>query len=110
MVAIGSRGGGGGGGSSNLLLAAIVALTAYAPFEWIAKATLIVSIYMFVVDPIPPLTRVLSILSTLCVFALTKWYKKSLADKEKEEAIQMVSVVEGEAENDQSVAEKKKDK
>ena len=101
----------GGTGGGSLVLASIVALSVYVPFEWVAKATLLVSVYMFIMDPIPPYTRVISIVSTLVVSKLNTWYQSILMENEKENAIGgvaieeeeepvIVEIVEGEDEND----------
>ncbi|KAG7340269.1 hypothetical protein IV203_023812 [Nitzschia inconspicua] len=102
------------GSSSNLMLAAIVALTSYVPFEWMAKGSLLLCIVMFVVDPLPPVTRLFSIVSTLFVLLLTKWYRHVLAEREKEESMAMVDVVVPKEGQDDDVptdnGERKKDK
>lgn len=58
--------------STNFLLASILALLSYVPFEWVAKGSLILSAFLFIVDPIPPLSRLLAIVSLLVVYGLTK--------------------------------------
>ena len=79
-------------GSHSLLLAAVVALTSYVPFEWMAKLSLLVCVWMFVVDPLAPWTRLLSLLSTTMVLFLTKWYRHAVAEREREESVAMVDV------------------
>jgi hypothetical protein len=83
-----------GGGGSNLLLASIVALSVYVPFEWIAKTTLLACVYMFIVDPIPPYTRILSVISTLVVSKLNAWHSNVVLEYEKENAIGGVAIEE----------------
>jgi hypothetical protein len=58
--------------TTNFLLASILALLSYVPFEWVAKGSLILSAFLFIVDPIPPLSRLLAIVSLLVVYGLTK--------------------------------------
>jgi membrane protein implicated in regulation of membrane protease activity len=93
-------------------LAAVLALTAYVPFEWMAKVSLLIGVWMFVVDPLPPMTRLLSMISTLMVLLLTKWYRHAVAEREKEESVGMVNVqvevVEGQQEAVEGEESKKK--
>jgi len=56
----------------NLALASGLALLSYVPFEFVAKGTLLVIAFLFVVDPFPPLSRLLSIVSLLIVLVLSK--------------------------------------
>jgi hypothetical protein len=60
----------------NLALTSALALLSYVPFEYVAKGTLVVSAFLFVVDPIPPLSRLLSIVSLLIVFVLSRLYNQ----------------------------------
>ena len=60
------------GGSNNIILASILAVLSYVPFEWVAKGSLILCAFLFIVDPIPPLSRLLAISSLLVVYGLTK--------------------------------------
>lgn len=60
----------------NLALASSLALLSYVPFEYVAKGTLLVSAFLFVVDPIPPLSRLVAIVSLLVVFGLSKLYNQ----------------------------------
>ena len=49
--------------AGDLLLAAVLALASYAPFEYVAKATLVVAAALFVLDPLPPYSRLVALLS-----------------------------------------------
>eukprot|EP00980_Cylindrotheca_fusiformis_P023718 scaffold10858_cov46-Cylindrotheca_fusiformis.AAC.1 len=69
----------------NLILASLLALLSYVPFEIVAKGTLIVSAFLFIVDPIPPLSRILAVVSLLLVNGLSKLHKKALQEEEEEE-------------------------
>jgi hypothetical protein len=110
MAPSGPRPSGGGGSSGpSLVLASIVALSVYVPFEWVAKATLLVSIYLFVVDPVPPYTRLLSLVSTVVVSLLNSWYQRVLLQNEKEGTLAEVVVEEeGRDSNDDDEDKKKK--
>lgn len=57
---------------SNLVLASVLALLSYVPYEYVAKFTLIVSVLLFVFDPIPPLTRLLALGMTCVLLVLTR--------------------------------------
>jgi len=61
---------------TNLLLSSVLALLSYVPFEWVAKATLLLCIALFIFDPIPPLSRLLSLIATLAVAALSNLYRR----------------------------------
>lgn len=60
----------------NLVLASGLALLSYVPFEYVAKGALLASAFLFVIDPIPPLSRIISIASLLVVFGLTRLYNQ----------------------------------
>ena len=47
--------------SNNLVLAALLALLSYVPFEYLAKFSLLVAAGLFIVDPLPPYTRLLAL-------------------------------------------------
>jgi hypothetical protein len=74
---------------TNIVLASILALFSYVPFEYVAKTTLIVSVLLFVIDPFPPLTRILSLVTTAGVLLLTRiernWRENQDQEKEEEE-------------------------
>jgi hypothetical protein len=46
--------------------------TSFPFFEYIAKITLLVSVGLFVLDPIPPVTRLAAIVATVVVFLLAR--------------------------------------
>jgi flagellar biosynthesis component FlhA len=77
-----------GGGGGNLVLAALLALLSYAPFEYVAKISLVINMMLFVVDPFPPNSRLLALVSTVVVAglsALHKRWQEEQAQREKEE-------------------------
>ena len=71
---------GGSSSSRNIFLALIIALSAYVPFESVAKATILVGILLFVWDPIPPYSRLIAIVSCLVVLKLNTWHRHSIID------------------------------
>ena len=71
---------GGSSSSRNIFLALIVALSAYVPFEIVAKATVLLGILLFVWDPIPPYSRLIAIVSCLIVLKLNTWHRHSIID------------------------------
>ena len=62
----------GRGLGSSLVLSSLLALLSYVPFEYVAKGTLLISVALFVLDPIPPLTRLLSLLLTAVLLVVTR--------------------------------------
>jgi hypothetical protein len=72
----------------NLMLASALALLSYVPFDWVAKGTLILCVFLFVVDPFPPLSRLLSIVGTLFVALLSRanrrWHEENTIAEENE--------------------------
>ena len=83
--------GGGGGGARvgwNLALASGLALLSYVPFEIVAKGSLIFCAVLFIVDPIPPVSRLLSLLSVLVVAVLTRWYRNLKEQQQVQEQLE----------------------
>jgi uncharacterized membrane protein YqjE len=74
---------------TNIVLASILALFSYVPFAYVAKTTLIISVLLFVIDPIPPLTRIVSLVTTAVVLLLTRiernWRENQVQEEEQEE-------------------------
>ena len=68
--------------SRSLLLSAVIALASYVPFEWVAKATLAISLVMFILDPFPPNSRLVALLSCTVVLYLNRLYQRHLAESE----------------------------
>ena len=60
---------------SNFLFSAIIAFAVYVPFTTVAKATVLVSGILFIVDPIPPYTRLVGIVSCGLILKLNAWYR-----------------------------------
>lgn len=58
--------------SSNLIVAALLAVLSYVPFEYLAKGSLILAAGLFIVDPFPPATRILSLGLVLFVLLLSR--------------------------------------
>lgn len=59
-------------GGSDLMLASFMATLSYVPFKLVAQATLFVCAFMFIVDPFPPLSRIVAIICTAVVHMLSK--------------------------------------
>ena len=49
--------------AGDLMLAAVLALLSYAPFEYVAKATLLTAAALFILDPLPPYSRLVALVS-----------------------------------------------
>ena len=58
--------------TGDLALAAILALLSYAPFEYVAKTTLVVAAALFILDPLPPYSRLVAMLSVVMVGLLNR--------------------------------------
>jgi hypothetical protein len=60
------------------------------PFETVAKVSLITAAFLFVVDPIPPYSRLIPIVSCFTVLKLNKnhhdYFIKKLIHREEEQA------------------------
>eukprot|EP00531_Pseudo-nitzschia_arenysensis_P003536 CAMPEP_0116122296 /NCGR_PEP_ID=MMETSP0329-20121206/4140_1 /TAXON_ID=697910 /ORGANISM="Pseudo-nitzschia arenysensis, Strain B593" /LENGTH=107 /DNA_ID=CAMNT_0003616137 /DNA_START=97 /DNA_END=420 /DNA_ORIENTATION=- len=91
--------------SKNLLLAAVVALSVYVPFETVAKVSLIAAAFLFVVDPIPPYSRLIAIVSCLIVLKLNKFHRDSIINQQREEDLSSVEIIA--VGDDESVKEEK---
>lgn len=58
--------------AGDLMLAAVLALLSYAPFEYVAKTTLVAAAVLFILDPIPPYSRLIALLSIGMVGVLSR--------------------------------------
>jgi hypothetical protein len=74
----------------NVALASLLALLSFVPFEIVAKGTLVISAFLFIVDPIPPLTRILAIVSLFVVLLLSKLHSKIVLEQEQQEVTVVV--------------------
>jgi len=75
----------------------MAALTAFVPFETIATATLLVCVFLFVLDPIPPATRVIAMISVFVVAILARFHnvlKEERAANEKRSSTSRSAVME----------------
>jgi hypothetical protein len=81
----------------NLVLASLLAVLSYVPFEWVAKGSLVFCAFLFIVDPIPPISRLISVLSLFIVYGLTKFYNQHLRQQQLD--AQEVTLVSEETDN-----------
>jgi flagellar biosynthesis component FlhA len=70
---------------NNLVLSSILAFFSYVPFEYVAKVTLIVAAALFILDPVPPVSRVLALVITAVVLVLARLEKTWRQGQSKEE-------------------------
>jgi flagellar biosynthesis component FlhA len=73
---------------NNLVLSSILAFCSYVPFEYVAKVTLIVAVALFILDPVPPVSRIVSLVITVVVLALAhleKTWRQGQTTEEAEE-------------------------
>ena len=75
---------------NNLVLASLLSLLSYVPFEVVAKGSFAVCAYLFIVDPFPPVSRLVSLVS-LVVLALVSrahrsWTIHNQDQREQEES------------------------
>jgi hypothetical protein len=75
--------------SNNLVLAALLALLSYVPFEYLAKGSLIAAAGLFIVDPIPPYTRLVALGLVAFVLLLSRIEQHWEKDQEDEEVVVM---------------------
>lgn len=59
-------------GSQNVILATVFALLTYLPFRTVAKVSLQICLVLFILDPIPPYSRLASLVAAGVVFVLSK--------------------------------------
>lgn len=71
----------------NITLAAVLALLSYVPFKLVAKMTLLLCVFLFIADPFPPLSRLISIITTLMVAMLSRWHRAYSSQMEEQEAV-----------------------
>lgn len=65
-------------------LATGLALLSYVPFEYVAKGTLLLCAFLFIVDPFPPLSRFVAIISLLVVAGLSRLHTDYVSLEEVE--------------------------
>ena len=87
--------------TGDLALAAILALLSYAPFEYVAKTTLVVAAALFILDPLPPYSRLVAMLSVVMVGLLNRtlqtWQQgQEQDDKEGEGGEEDLGICDGE--------------
>lgn len=68
----------------NLVIASVLAILSYVPFIYVAKGSLIVVAFMFIVDPFPPLSRIIALVSLIIIGLLSKAYNKHERSIEEE--------------------------
>ncbi|CAB9508685.1 expressed unknown protein [Seminavis robusta] len=73
----------------NLVLASVLSLLSYVPFEIVAKGSLLVCVFLFIADPFPPHSRLVSLISTVVIGFLSRahrnWQIQQLLDEDAEE-------------------------
>ena len=82
---------GGSGGpriGGNLVLASGLALLSYVPFEIVAKGSLLFCAVLFILDPIPPISRLLSLVSVMVVAVLTRWHRNLVEEQQAQEQLE----------------------
>jgi hypothetical protein len=52
-------------------------------------------VYLFVVDPLPGLTRIVAIVSTVVVLILNRWYQTAMTQQQAEESIDVTTSGDG---------------
>ena len=68
-----------------MVVALMAALTAFVPFETLATACLLVCVFLFILDPVPPITRLVALLSVFVVAVLARFHNTLKEEREKEE-------------------------
>jgi hypothetical protein len=67
----------------NLMLASALAVLSYVPFDWVAKGTIVLSVFLFIVDPFPPLSRLVSLVATLVVAVISRMHRHWLEENDQ---------------------------
>lgn len=79
----------------NLVLASLLSLLSYVPFEWVAKGSLLVCAFLFIVDPFPPQSRLISLVALAVVALLSRAYKSvTKTEQSSEETVRIVEIKE----------------
>lgn len=58
------------------MIAAVLAILSYLPFKYVAKGSLVICVLLFVLDPIPPVSRLLALIATGVVGVLSKAHRE----------------------------------
>jgi hypothetical protein len=61
---------------NHLILSSLLALLSYVPFEYVAKGSIVMAAVLFVTDPIPPVGRMIALLSVIVVGVLSRLRKE----------------------------------
>jgi hypothetical protein len=93
---------GGSSSSRNIFLALIIALSAYVPFQIVAKATVILGIILFVWDPIPPYSRLIAIISCLVVLKLNTLHRNSIIEQQHLQEQESIKITTNNTEKNQN--------
>ena len=93
--------------TSSVFLAAVVALSVYVPFETVAKASLVASSVLFVVDPLPPCSRLIALVSCVLVWKLNAAHRQLAIRRqlEEEQASTTIALVKDGDDDDQQQQE-----
>jgi hypothetical protein len=90
---------------SNLLLASTLALLSYAPFAVVAQGSLLLAVILFVMDPIPPTSRLLAVLFVIFIGMLSRLRRHWMEAPEEEDEYVVVTA---EDESEAPTTDKKK--
>ena len=64
-----------------MMLAATLACLSYVPFEYVAKGSLLFAVLLFIMDPIPPVSRLLSLVLVVAVGAISKMHRRCIKEE-----------------------------
>ena len=65
----------------NVMLAATLACLSYVPFEYVAKGSLVLAVLLFIVDPVPPISRLLSLVLVVIVGIISKLHRQYIVEE-----------------------------
>lgn len=72
---------------SNVLLTSVLALLSFVPFEYVTKGSLLLAVFLFVLDPIPPTSRLLALLFVSMIGVISRlrrhWIEAQEADDDE---------------------------
>jgi hypothetical protein len=70
-------------GTNIMMFAAAFACLSYVPYEYVAKGSLVFAILLFIFDPIPSVTQLLSYLLVITVYVTSKLHLQLIMNQEE---------------------------
>ena len=87
---------------TNMMLAATLACLSYVPFEYVAKGSLLFAVLLFIMDPIPPVSRLLSLVLVVVVGAISKMHRRCIQEETEHEENGITIVIDDTHQHDET--------